>query len=217
MKGWLFGNLGWKVLCLMLAFILWVTYSGTQEMTASIAAPVQYRNIPSSLDISSEIVEQVHLHLRGPSVELSRLASSGLPIIVDLSQIKAPGERTFNIEQSNLKLPAGVSLERAIPSQIRVRLESRLSREVPVVARIHALPEALHVVHQEVIPSFLSIVGPESHVARIQHVETDPLDLSNLEAGESVVKTNVFAGDPQVNFASAPMVTVKVTLAPKQK
>jgi YbbR domain-containing protein len=214
MRIWPLEDLGWKLFCLAAAFLLWVTFSGAQEITTSISAPVQYRNIPRNLDISSEMVEQVHLHLRGPSPQLSRLGPSALPIIIDLAKSKSPGERTFTLEAANLNLPAGVALERAVPAQIRVRLEVRASREVQVVARTQGLPAGLRLVKTEIEPGQLNILGPESRVARIQQVETDPLDLTGAIAGESEYKVHVFAGDPQVNFATLPIVKVKLTLAP---
>lgn len=212
MKIWLFEDMGWKLFCVVAAFLLWVTFSGARDTTTSISAPVQYRNIPKNLDISSEMVEQVHLYLRGQSTQLSRLGPSSLPIIIDLALSKSPGERTFTLAGGNLNLPAGVELERAVPAQIRVRLETRASREVPVVARTQGLPTSLRLVKLDIEPSHLNILGPESRVARIQHVETDPVDLSGAAAGESEWKVHVFAGDPQVNFASVPIVKVKITL-----
>jgi YbbR domain-containing protein len=212
MRFWLFEDIGWKLFCLAAAVFLWATFSGAQEITTSISAPVQYRNIPRNLDISSEMVEQVHLHLRGPSPQLSRLGPSALPIIIDLAKSKSPGERTFTLEAANLNLPAGVSLERAVPAQIRVRLETRISRSVQVEVRTQGLPAGLKIVRQETEPDQLSILGPDSRVARIRRVETDPIDLSGASAGESEYKVHVFAGDPQVNFATQPIVKVKLTL-----
>jgi|WetSurMetagenome_2_1015567.scaffolds.fasta_scaffold208907_2 YbbR domain-containing protein len=213
MRHWLLDDLGWRILCLASAVLLWLIFSGTQQLSTSIAAPVQYRNIPRNLEISSDMVEQVHLHLRGASSQLSRLAPSALPIIIDLAGTKSTGDRTFTLNAGNLSLPSGVTLERAIPGQIRVRLENRAWREVPVVARLQGLPPGWRILKQEIAPAELNIVGPESRVVRIQRVETDPIDLSTASAGEAEWAVHVFSGDPQVNFASQPIVKVRVTLA----
>ena len=41
--------------------LVWVTIYREPEMTSVIAAPVQFKNIPATLEISSDIVESVDL------------------------------------------------------------------------------------------------------------------------------------------------------------
>lgn len=207
-------NIGLKMFSLAIAFLLWTVLSGSRESTTSITAPVQYRNIPKNLEISSEIVEQVHLLLRGPSLSLTRLSGNELPVVLDLSRLRGPGEATFTLSQENLVLPGGVTLERAIPGQVRLRLETRIAQSVPVRVRYSNLPEGMEIAEEAVFPSQLQVIGPESRVRQIQFVETDPVDLRLLNAnGEA--RAAAYAGDPQVNFTGSPSVIVRVTLRPR--
>lgn len=211
MTGILTRNLGWKAASVGVAFLLWMTMSGSRETTMSIAVPVQYRNVPNHIEISSQMIEQIHLILRGPSVRLSRLSSAELPVIVDLSKVSGTGETTFTVGTDNVALPAGVALERSIPSQIRLRLETRISRQVPIRLRYVQVPPGMMVANHEVDPSTVTIVGPESRVAKIEFVETDPVDLRTLDDnGEA--RTMAYAGDPQVVFTSSAAVKVRVVV-----
>jgi YbbR domain-containing protein len=207
-------NFGLKVFSLAMAVLLWAVLSGSRETTASVSSPVQYRNVLKNLEISSEIVEQVHLLLRGPSLSLTRLSANDVPVVLDLSQVKGPGETTFTLSLENIDLPAGVTLERAIPGQVRLRLETRIAQEVPVRVRYEYLPAGMEIAEEELIPAQLQVIGPESRVSQIQFVETDPVDLRLLdENGEA--RTAAFAGDPQVNFTGSSQVRVRVTLRPR--
>lgn len=206
-------NLGWKLASLAASFVLWMILSGSRESTTSLTAPVQYRNIPKNLEISSEMIEEVHLILRGPSVKLTRLGRSDVPLVLDLSRVRAPGETTFTVNQDEIELPAGVALERAIPGQIRLRLETRVARNVPIKVRFANLPDGMRVTEQEVSPPGLTVIGPESRVSKIEFVEVDPVDLRLLDA-EGRATTTAFVGDPHVLFTSSPAVTVRVHLAP---
>lgn len=207
-------NIGLKLFALAIALLLWAVLSGSRESTASITAPLQYRNVPKNLEISSEIVEQVHLRLRGPSLSLTRLSANEFPVVLDLSRIRGPGETTFTLTRENVDLPGGVTLERAIPGQVRLRLETRVAQSVPVRIRYSNLPEGMEIAEEAAFPSQLQIIGPESRVSQIQFVETDPVDLRLLNAnGEA--RAAAFAGDPQVNFTSSPTVIVRVTLRPR--
>lgn len=214
MKRFLTRNLGWKVTSLVAAFLLWLSFSGARELTTSISVPVQYRNIPKELEISSDIAEQVHLVLRGPSPLLSRLNSASLPAIIDLIDVRSPGLHTVTLTRRNVALPAGVILERAVPGQVQLRMESRLYREVPVRARFEGVPDGMLIQSVSVVPEQLNIVGPRSRVDAIDFVETDPIDLGLLE-GKTEAKATAFSGNPQVHFTNSPIVTVRFQLGTK--
>lgn len=209
-------NFGWKLTSLAVATLIWLGLSGSRESTTSITAPVQYRNIPKTLQISSEMVERVHFVLRGPSLTLSRLSSQPFPLVIDLSSVRGPGESTFTISRENADLPETIMLERAIPSQIRLTLETRVARTVPVKVRYSNLPEGMRVATIAVTPDKLTIIGPESRVKTIDEVYSDPIDLRMLNA-EGEARTTCYAGDPNVNFTASPQVRVKVTIAPDEQ
>jgi YbbR domain-containing protein len=206
-------NFGWKLTSLCVAFLIWMGLSGSRESTTSITAPVQYRNIPKSLQISSEMVERVHFVLRGPSLTLSRLSSQPFPLVIDLSGVRGPGESTFTLSRENADLPETIMLERAIPSQIRLTLETRVARTVPVTIRYSNIPEGMRVASATVTPDKLTIIGPEGRVKAIGEVLTDPVDLRMLNA-EGEARTTCYAGDPHVNFTASPQVKIKVSIAP---
>jgi YbbR domain-containing protein len=208
----LFDDLLWKLGSVALAFALWLLFSGSQELTTVVSAPIQYRNISPRLDISSEMVESAHLHLRGPSTQLSRIRSEALPLVIDLSQVKSPGERTYSLDAAGIRLPAAVQLERVVPSQVRLRFEVRASREVPVEVRTVNLPAGWKIASQTCSPQRLNVLGPESRVARMKAVETDAIDLSQPSTDPITANVTAFAGDSQISFAGPPTVQVRIQL-----
>jgi len=55
------------------------------------------------------------------------------------------------------------------------------------------------------------VVGPESHVNRVEFAETDPVDLSGV-VGEEEFQVQAFVADPQVRLATPPTITVRVVV-----
>jgi YbbR domain-containing protein len=206
-------NLGLKLFSLAAAFALWLSYSGSRELTTSLPVSVQYRNIPKNLEISSNIVEQVHLILRGPAPLLARLSAAQLPVVIDLISVDRPGANTFTITRRNVALPAGIVLERAIPAQIQLRTEPRVSRDVPVLPTFENPIADREVVSWQITPPRLTVVGPKSRVEAIQSVSTDPVDLRAAPQGGEI-RTAVFIGDPQVHFTDTAVVVLRFQLAP---
>ncbi|MDX2154656.1 MAG: CdaR family protein [Bryobacteraceae bacterium] len=203
-------NLPLKLLSLALAALLWFVLVGEPELTATVSVPVQYKKLAADFEIASDFQHSVQLEVRGPSGKLSALAASQTPVILDLSEQQQPGERTFTIREHNVQLPPGVSLARAIPSQLRLRLERRVTKEVPVEIRFAGpAPAGYRVSEVQVTPEKVRIEGPSSHVERIDSVETDPVQLGSV-TGEAEYQQQLFVGDPQVRLSVTSPVRVRV-------
>jgi YbbR domain-containing protein len=175
--------------------------------------PLEYRNLPDDLEISSEPVSQIVLELRGPSGELRGFGEGGThpAVVLDMSGMQ-PGIHTFPIIDRNVKLPRGVRLVRANPSEARFEFDRRLTRSVPVRARIIGQGQNGYVLENSAVqPPNLQIAGPATKVSRIADVVTDPVDVSSV-VGSNEFRVNAFVEDPYVRFVSSPQVAVTVTM-----
>ena len=211
-----FHNFGWKLLALAIAVVLWAVVASEPELSEYATVRLEYRNLPDDLEIGSDPVSQVSLELRGPSGELRGVGDGIQPaVVLDMSDVQ-PGERTFTIGASNVKLARGVRLVRSIPSEVRFLFERRMVRFVPVVVRITGQGQnGYTVAHQSVTPDRLEIAGPGSRVASIKAAVTDPVDLSSV-VGTSKFRVNAFVDDSFVRFQTSPQVVVTVTMKKKR-
>ena len=214
---WLHGlvleNLGWKLLSLFLAAALWAFVASEPEMLTNVEVPVAYRNLPDDLEISSPPLTSITLELRGPAGELRALGTSEFhpAVTLDMSGVHA-GERTFPIGDSNVRLPRGVQLVRAIPPEARFTFERLVTRRVPVVVRFAGEGrDGYTVALVQTNPSTLEITGPATHVDRITAAYTDTVDVSTV-VGTSHFQVNAFLSDPMVRFVSTSKVAVTVTM-----
>jgi YbbR domain-containing protein len=199
--GLLTNNWKYKVGSVLLAGLLWLGVVEEPELATSVLVPVLYRNVPKDLEMSSDVSERVLLEVSGPASKLAPSILADARITLDLSDVKRAGDRTFPIERGTVALPSGVQLDRASPSQVRLAFEPRFSREVRVRVRIRKRPaEGYEIAAQDVQPARLQIVGPESHVDRIETVETDPIDVGHLKGGKEVFKVHAYLADPMVRF-----------------
>ena len=204
------GHFGWKLGSLMLAVLLWFAILGEPELVTTHTAPILYKNLPHGLLIGIDALDQVRVELRGPSGKLSPDRLAEMAVLLDLSDVKGPGERTFTLSTADFHLPQGVTFLRSVPSQLRVRFARFLSREVPVNVRIYAQPPpGYRLVSQQVVPDKLRIAGPEGRVTAVSGADTDAIDLSGVTANAEI-KASAFISDPQVRFEVSPVVTVKV-------
>jgi YbbR domain-containing protein len=206
-------NIGWKLLSLAAAVVLWITVASEPELATFISVRVEYKNLSPDIEIDSDVVETVLLEVRGPSGEMGSLPEERrrYAVVLDLKEM-GPGPHTFSIDREDVRVPRGVQLVRAIPAQIRMNFEPSATRSVPVEVRFtDSLPADLRVVESTAEPSALAIAGPASRVARIVSVQMDPIHLKP-QVGTAQYKADLYVQDSRVRFQDRPQVRVKVTV-----
>jgi YbbR domain-containing protein len=204
-------NLGWKLLSLLIAVVLWVAVAREPEVATSLSAPVDFKNMRDDLDIDGNLPDRVRLELRGPSGSLTRDNLSAVAVVLDLSDAYA-GERTYSIRGRNLNLPAGVVFYRSVPSQLTLHFNQLIVKEEPVQPLYRNMPPGYRIASQQFNPTRVQIRGARERVTTINQVRTDPMDLSGA-SGEKIFHTHLNIGDVQVRLVDVPSdLTVRVKL-----
>ena len=214
--GLLTQNLGWKLLSLGIAVVLWALVASEPELSTFALVGVEYKNLPDGLEISSDLVSSLRLELRGPSGALRGLGEGGTrpEVILDMSGVE-PGERTFEIGAGNVKLPRGVRLVGAMPPAVRFRFEHSDTRTVPIKPRFTNDENNGYVVAQAAVsPKTVEIAGPASRVAKVSAALADEIAVP-ARAGKFEYQVNAYLEDSQVRFVAVPRVTVTVTVKAK--
>jgi hypothetical protein len=124
-------NLGWRLLSVLLALLLWVAVEGEPELVTVQAVPVFYRNVEPNLALVANAPNAIRLELRGASDVLSRENLANVAVLLDLSGQTQPGEKTFSISRPSVALPAGVSFVRSDPPEIKLHLDRALPDRNP--------------------------------------------------------------------------------------
>ncbi len=212
MKRIFLSNIWWKLLSLLLAFLLWIVVAREPELATSISVPILFRNVPQDMEIASDVPDRVNLEIRGPSSRLTQTSLSQAGVVLNLQDLR-PGERTFTIHQTNVRgLPMGVTFYRAVPSQVSMRFEHLVTKAVPVEPAYEKGPPAGYaVVNYWFEPKDVTVRGPEERVQIMDHVATDPIDLSGV-IGSTVIQEHVQVLDPQIRLDSMAHVTFHVVI-----
>lgn len=207
-------NFGLKMLSLGVAFGLWYSIASEPEVATIVSVPIDYKNFPKDLVISSKTVDSISVEARGPASRLREMQESRVAAVIDFSSVSAPGERTFNLTGSQIRPPRGVILVRAIPEQLRFQFEHQIKGKMPVeVEYSGALPRGVTLGRVTVSPPELEIMGPESRVLAASKPRTDPFDLSRItEENVAEQELSVYIADPELRFADSSRVRVKIRL-----
>ncbi len=204
---------GLRALALVLALALWFVISVEKRETQrqkGVEAGVSY-NPPAGLMILNP-VQSVQVVLSGPDRLITNLNPFQVDVQVDLKGETRAGTVTANLVGENVVRPQGLEVVSIKPSQLTLRLDRERTVRLPVWPQFDGEPAAGATRGQaEVIPPQVQVVGPESLLDHVDHLETSPilLDGHALDFEEVV---NVVSPEPLVQVLQPSRVTVKVPL-----
>jgi len=208
-------NLGLKLISLALAAGLWMAVARDPVAEIAVEVPIEIRNLPSNLEISSEVVPTAQIRLRGPEGIVHRVRSADVYAAIEFSGTR-PGEHTFDLTPQQIHPPSGVEVVQILPSQIHLAFDTRLTRQVPVQPRvIGQFAEGYRISSITVDPPLVTVSGPAGRVQAVESATTDPIDVSGAMNRLSFVR-HAYVSDPlvQVTQSSPVRVTVIMEQAP---
>lgn len=204
------------LVALIAASLLWYALSAQRSENISVRgvkARLTLVNIPRDLILTSSVPDTVSLQLRGP---LSRaLDANNTPeVLLDLSDAR-PGLNSYPINERDIPLPTEVDVVSVDPPAITLELERQDSRLVPVQPVIDGVPALGFVVEAaRVIPSQITVQGPESLLQDLEFVETTSVSVEGA-AGPVEAVVQPLLSDPLLRAIGLGPIQVTVTIAPE--
>ncbi len=213
---YVFHNLGLKLLSLGVAVLLWMAVTRDPVAEVALNVPIEFHNAPEHLEISSEVIPQVQVRVRGPVRAVRELSPAEVHAVIDLANTQ-PGERTYDLSPKRIHVPDGITVVQAVPSQIRISFDKRESRQVEVKPRvIGTFASGYHIASVVPSPQKVSILGPATHVSSVETAITDPVDASGV-VGTATFVTHAYVSDPLVRLAEPAPIRVTVTTEKSEK
>ena len=204
-------NLVPKSVSLILVLVLWGFLVGQERAELRLTIPLEYRNVPPNMEIVGEGVNKIEVGIRGSRGIIFGIAPEQVRAYVDLSQAQ-PGQNHFRLTTDNIRIPWGTEITKLSPATLRLTLETIEVRSVPVkVHLVGNLPRSLRLKSFSVQPPFILLQGPESALAKVRAVLTEPVDLSAIRECTKI-SVGVEVNPPQLRLApdQSPRVTLNV-------
>ncbi len=209
---WILHNASLKLIALVSAVLLWTAVSRQPVIEVGYNVPIEFHEVPEDLEITTEVVPQAQIRLRGPSRRVRELSAADLHVIVDLGTIR-PGERTFDLTATQVHVPFGVEVMQVIPAHIRLTFDRRSSRMVAVHPRVTgSFPTGFGIVNIKAEPGEIAVIGPERRVAGLDAALTDPIDATGV-VGSATFTANAYVPDPLVRELRPTPIRVTVMTA----
>jgi YbbR domain-containing protein len=200
-----------KLFSLVLATMLWITISSEANSEIGIVIPLEYKNIPSRLEVTGDTTNTVEVRLRGAATLIREISPQDISATVDLGGLR-PGEKIVQLSQQNVRAPFGIEVVRVNPAQVRLNLERTMAKTLPVVVQTLGEPAAgYEIAKMTVTPAVVEVQGPESKVELLESVPTAIVRVSgrNASFSESV---DLDLPDPMVRLQLLSPVEVRINI-----
>jgi hypothetical protein len=205
-------NLGLRAIAIVLAIGLWFfVNAGQRGALASISVPISYRAIPAGLVIVNQRPDYVHLEVRGPRTLLSLLDPDRLVLRLDLSSV-TPGQAVIKIGPEMFNVPRQTDVTRISPSQIVLDIDRWADRQIPIHVDLQGQPApGYRISSVKANPSTTTVRGPTHILARLDNVQTLPVDVSGSRSDLAQPVPLAAPGDHMV-IVGAKMVEASVAI-----
>lgn len=206
-------NLIPKSIAFTLVLVLWGFIAGQQRAEMWLTVPLEYRNIPANMEIVGEWINKVEVGIRGPRGVISGVTQDQVRAHIDLLQ-SLRGLNSVRLTTDNIRIPFGTEITKINPSSVRIRLEEVKTRSVRVKAHfIGKLAKSLRLGDVLIEPPSVVLQGPESLLAKVREVLTEPIDLSSMKENAKIsvgVDVNIPQIRPTPNQPSQVAVEIKI-------
>jgi hypothetical protein len=212
--GFLFDNLGLKLVAVLLALVVYLHVYTERPATMTLSFPVEARDVPDSLVVTAAEPAAVAAELRGTGKQLIRLRLTEPRVRLSLAGARS-GTHLRRITGDDLPVgePGPLEVVRLVGAEeVEFRVERIVSRSVRVVARFGGLPAGAPLPAWSAQPASVLLRGPRTTVAGIDSLVLEPV---RMRGGRDTTRVLARVVDLPANCTADPeAVVVRATPAP---
>lgn len=171
-----------KFIAVAIAIILWALVRGQGIGSLSVDAPLQIQGLPSQLMIINDLPDRVRVTISGPQTRLSELGAHDVRAPLDASGVAGPGVEEIALNVDDIKLPAGLKVERVQPDRVVLQIDRVIERKIRIEPRVET-PAGWKIADLEVVPPHALLKGPEVWLDALNTVKT-PVIRPEAKPGE---------------------------------
>lgn len=215
MLDWILRRWHLKLLALGLAFAVWIAVTGEGSGVQDFRVPIDLALAPD-VAVTGAPPTGVVVRLRGPEALLRRLDPYDLTVRVDMRDASG-GERTVQLNARNVTgVPSDLEVALVEPDHLRIALAKKKRRQVTVAPTIVGKPPRGYQVYAaDARPEALEVEGPETKLASLAKLRTDPIRVDD-RTEPFVTRVGIVpeGSDVRVTDARPLDVSVYIDLAP---
>lgn len=204
--------------CLLISTFFWVMMSLSKEYTIDINFPVTYINKPADKVIANNLSETINIEIKssGFNLLIYKLKQKKETVLIDLKDSKPLSIKNHyylltnsRIDKITSQFNTEIKVIKIYPDTIFLNFNKKITKTVPVKANLNIEFDKLYQQSDSIQlnPAFIQISGAADLIDKIKYVETEPLNLKNINDSLSL-KLNILK-TPELKLIDLSQLTVQ--------
>jgi len=160
-----------QIWAVLIAVVLWLQVHGQGEGSLNMEVTLQLQGLPQNMVVVNDLPDTVHVTVSGLQGRLKTVSPQDVYIPFDASGLTLPGVVERAVKISDIRLPAGLDIEKIQPDRIELQVDRVVEKSITVLPRLE-LPEGWQVESIVVEPAEVKLSGPEVWLDALSEVET---------------------------------------------
>ncbi len=186
--------------CVLISAFFWLMLSLSKEYEIKLIFPVAYINSPSDKVIASRLPETIEIEVKssGFNLLIYKIKKKNETLLIDVADSKPLPQKNHyflltnsRIDKITSQFSNDIKILKISPDTIFLNFNKKISRIVPVKANLKISFDNLYQETDSVklSPAFITISGGADVVDKIRFVETEPVNLKNVNDSLSLKLT----------------------------
>ncbi|HET6421558.1 MAG TPA: diadenylate cyclase CdaA [Geobacteraceae bacterium] len=208
----LYRNFWPKLITVLLVFTTWLIITAREGEITNIFVPATFRNLPEGFLLTKTSPDELEVQLKTFSGLIPTPKEGEVVAEVDLSQAKE-GNNNIVVKKEDIKLPSGVIVNRIKPPILKVTIEKKARKWLPVEANLVGKLEGKQRLRKiKIEPSSVLVEGSEGILSKLEAIKTEEINLSAIHQSETVERKLILPAS-QVRILLDGSVRVRMSVA----
>jgi YbbR domain-containing protein len=183
--------------CVFISVLFWLLMTLSKEYVIMVNYPVNYVNAPADKVVANNLPTTMSLEVKSKGFFLLAYKFTDPQTVhIDLNESKRLAEKNHyylltnsQVNKITRQFSSRVIIQRVIPDTIYLNYNKKIKKRVPVRAnlKIDIDPRYQASDSLRLTPAFVEVSGAADVISKIDHVETLPLSIKNVDKPQTVI------------------------------
>jgi YbbR domain-containing protein len=183
--------------CVFISVLFWLLMTLSKEYEITVAYPVSYVNPPKDKVIANTLPSFISIGIRSKGFFLLAYKfKEPQTVYIDLDESRPMGPKNHFYLLTNSQIgklteqfSSRIRLESVVPDTILLNFNKKITKRVPVKANLTLNTDSRYQQSDSIrlTPEFVDISGAADVIGKIDHLETVPLSLKNVDKSQTVI------------------------------
>lgn len=200
-----------KIIAIFFAVSLWFYVLNSEPVEIEKKIQIQFI-VPKGFAISSVTERELLLKLKGSKAFIGNVFSNKEKLVIDLNPYFKKFGKSFKVQfhPSQISVPFGVDILEMKPREANIEVDRMVSMELPVkVQYIGNMAYDKKFKEVSIEPQSIMVSGPIDVIKKLSRVDTNPVNLSNIDKEEGTITVPLDELDSRLSFEENPRVRLK--------